>query len=209
MVGAGVLGLPGVMSSLGWAGGVLALVASLAVSWYTYALLVRMHETQDLGGNKEGSHGGWRRFDRYQDLTKHVLGPRAGWWALVPFQMMVLIGICITYTVVGGDDLHAAVDSWMHAGGKGAAPPAWVFYLAFTALQLVLSQLPDFSSLGVVSLIGALMSLSYCAIAVVLAAMSKPPPDVDYAPLSGEKGPLQCVFAIFNALSTIMFAVRF
>lgn len=278
MVGAGVLGLPGVMSTLGWAGGLLALAASLFVSWcakasaegqgggqgtrsarrravsprrpslwfeqratrggapcartntpnapehalettlfpppqtpppthihtrWTYALLVQMHEVPDLDA-KPGS-GGWRRFDRYQDLASYVLGPVKGWFALVPFQIAVCLGMCITYSVVGSEDLHAAVNDW--SGGK--APAQWVFYLCFMGLQLVLSQLPDFSSLGIVSLVGALMSLGYCAIAVVLSLMLKPAADVTYAPLANEAGgsAMEKAFAVFNALSTIMFAV--
>jgi hypothetical protein len=69
----------------------------------------------------------WLRFDRYQDLTCYAFGPRAGRWALLPFQAAVLVGIAITYTVVGGDDLHAIAAD--HSGA--AAPPAWVFYVAF------------------------------------------------------------------------------
>ena len=162
-----------------------------------------MHEVPDLDA-KPGS-GGWRRFDRYQDLASYVLGPVKGWFALVPFQIAVCLGMCITYSVVGSEDLHAAVNDW--SGGK--APAQWVFYLCFMGLQLVLSQLPDFSSLGIVSLVGALMSLGYCAIAVVLSLMLKPAADVTYTPLANEAGgsAMEKAFAVFNALSTIMFAV--
>lgn len=196
MVGAGVLGLPGVMGSLGWYGGVLALVLSLFVSWHTYRLLVLMHEEPDLE-SKDGS--GYKRYDRYQDLTTHLLGKNLGWWSLVPFQNMVLVGICITYTVVGGDDLHGAVAELVPAG---QAPPAWAFYLIFGGAQLLLSQLPDFSALGAVSLLGAAMSAGYCGIAVVLSALHSPEPGASYNPVKS-KGQ---VFDVFNALSTIMFA---
>jgi hypothetical protein len=68
----------------------------------------------------------WLRFDRYQDLTCYAFGPRAGRWALLPFQSAVLVGLAITYTVVGGDDLHAIAADY-----SGSAPAAWVFYVAF------------------------------------------------------------------------------
>jgi amino acid permease len=159
-----------------------------------------MHEKPDLD-SKDGS--GYTRFDRYQDLSIYLLGKRAGWWALVPFQMMVCVGIMITYTVVGGDDLHAGIEALAPAGSH--IPGVWLFYIVFIAVQLVLSMLPDFSSLGVVSLLGALMSAGYCTIAVVLAATAKVPADVVYTPMIA-LSPIQKVFAMFNALSTIMFA---
>ena len=56
MVGAGVLGLPGVMSTLGWAGGLLALAASLFVSWCAKASA----EGQGQGGG-QGTRSARRR----------------------------------------------------------------------------------------------------------------------------------------------------
>ena len=46
----------------------------------------------------------------------------------------------------------------------------------------------------------------YCTIATVLAALYKPAADVVYEPLVGQS-PMERVFSIFNALSTMMFAV--
>jgi hypothetical protein len=54
---------------------------SLAVSWWTYALLVMMHEAPDLDAKDPDS--AYRRFDRYEELTAYLWGPRAGWWSLV------------------------------------------------------------------------------------------------------------------------------
>jgi hypothetical protein len=71
--------------------------------------------------------GGWARFDRYQQLTCHAFGRRAGKWALLPFQAGVLIGIAITYTVVGGDDLFAIIKDCV----PGAKVEPWMMYLAF------------------------------------------------------------------------------
>ena len=73
-------GLPRTTRSLGWAGGVLALVASLLVSWTTYRHLVYMHEVPDVDSKGRSTY---RRFDRYVYLTQHLMGQRAGWWALV------------------------------------------------------------------------------------------------------------------------------
>eukprot|EP00879_Flechtneria_rotunda_P017139 GHRR01017950.1.p1 GENE.GHRR01017950.1~~GHRR01017950.1.p1 ORF type:complete len:148 (-),score=8.66 GHRR01017950.1:304-747(-) len=74
MVGAGVLGLPATFAHLGWAGGVIFLLASFWISWYTYKLLVYMHEVPDLN-NKAGC--GIRRLDRYDHLSRYILGKSA------------------------------------------------------------------------------------------------------------------------------------
>jgi amino acid permease len=49
MVGAGVLGLPHAFASLGWGGGIAVLLVSLVISWYTFGLLVYMHEVRTSG----------------------------------------------------------------------------------------------------------------------------------------------------------------
>jgi Transmembrane amino acid transporter protein len=68
-VGAGVLGLPEAVAQMGWVGGMLFLVFSIWVSWYTYKLLAYMHEVPDLDAPK-----GVRRLDRYDELAEYVLG---------------------------------------------------------------------------------------------------------------------------------------
>ena len=46
MVGAGVLGLPATFAILGWYGGLIVLIASLGISWFTFGLLVHLHEVR-------------------------------------------------------------------------------------------------------------------------------------------------------------------
>lgn len=61
-------------------------------------------------------------------------GKKRGKAILLPFQMAVLVGIAITYTVVGGDSLSA----FAHAAGSHL--PKWGFYLIFGGLQVLLSM---------------------------------------------------------------------
>jgi len=196
MVGAGVLGLPAALSHLGWAGGVLFLIFSIWVSWHTYKLLVYMHEVPDLGSPK----GGIRRLDRYDQLAEYVFGKKRGKAILLPFQMAVLVGIAITYTVVGGDSLSA----FAHAAGSHL--PKWGFYLIFGGLQVLLSMLPSLHDARLISLLGALMSASYCLIAIVMSATVRPGPDINYSPAAVQRTPLERVMGVFNAMTTVLFA---
>jgi hypothetical protein len=160
-------------------------------------------ERGGVGHPEDDGSGPVLRFDRYQDLTRHVWGPTAGKWALVPFQTAVLVGLGVTYTVAGGDGLHAIASDYTRAGAR--APPAWSMYLAFGALQVLLSQLPDFSSLGWVSAVGAAMSVAYSAIGTGLAAAHKSDVRPSYVPKRGANGWATAV-EVFAAISTVLFA---
>ncbi|KAF8060318.1 LHT2 [Scenedesmus sp. PABB004] len=202
MVGAGVLGLPAVFSHLGWAGGVIMLLFSFWVSWYTYKQLVYMHEVPDLDAKEAG---GLRRMDRYDQLSTYILGKRRGKLVLMPFQLAVLVGIAITYTVVGGDSL-AAFSNFVSRGGT-AYMGKWPFYVIFGGLQLLLSLLPSFNELSLVSLLGAIMSVAYCTIAVAMSATVNPPHgSVGYDPMAVPRSPVSRTMGIFNAISSVLFA---
>lgn len=200
MIGAGVLGLPAALSHLGWIGGACFLTFSIVVSWYTYKLLVYMHEVPDLGSKV----GGIRRLDRYDQLADYVLGPKRGKAVLLPFQLAVLVGIAVTYTVVGGDSLAAFAGFLTPAGGAKLGRTS--YYLMFGGMQLLLSMLPSMHDARLVSLMGALMSAAYCTIAVVMSAAVKPGPEVNYNPAVVARSPIERVMGIFNALTTVLFA---
>eukprot|EP00882_Tetradesmus_deserticola_P000139 GHRQ01000155.1.p1 GENE.GHRQ01000155.1~~GHRQ01000155.1.p1 ORF type:complete len:391 (+),score=123.08 GHRQ01000155.1:506-1678(+) len=176
------------------------LVFSLWVSWYTYLLLVWMHEVPDLS-NKAGN--GIRRLDRYDQLATYVLGRRRGRAVLLPFQLIVLLGVAITYTVVGGDSLRA----FALFVNPNLAMGQWSFYLIFGAVQLLLSLLPSFNELSIVSLLGAIMSVAYCIIAVAMSARVHPDKaTMNYAPELVERTPIERTMGIFNAITTVLFA---
>lgn len=67
-------------------------------------------------------------------------------------------------------------------------------------------QLPSFNDLRLVSLLGALMSLAYCTIAVVMSATVQPSSSVNYNPAAVPRSSTEKVMGIFNALTTVFFA---
>lgn len=72
---------------------------------------------------------------RYDQLADYVFGRGKGKKILLPFQIAVLLGIAITYTVVGGDSLYA----FTKLVDPGSSVPKWGFYIAFGGIQLLLS----------------------------------------------------------------------
>lgn len=74
-------------------------------------------------------------------------------------------------------------------------------------MYVICPQLPSFNELSMVSLLGALMSVAYCTIAVAMAGTVKPAPGtVNYDPANVERTPLDRTMGIFNALTSILFA---
>lgn len=73
-----------------------------------------------------------------QDLFCMSAGPKRGKRILLPFQLAVLVGIAITYTVVGGDSF-AAFARGISPGGVTSVPK-WGFFLVFGGLQVLLSM---------------------------------------------------------------------
>ncbi|XP_003575989.3 LOW QUALITY PROTEIN: lysine histidine transporter 2 [Brachypodium distachyon] len=154
LVGAGVLSLPYAMSELGWGPGVAAMILSWVITLYTLWQMVEMHECVP-----------GKRFDRYHELGQHAFGQKLGLWIVVPQQLIVEVGVCIVYMVTGGKSLKKFHD--VVAPADAAPIRTSYFIVIFGSAHLLLSQLPNFNSITVVSLAAAVMSLSYSTIAWV------------------------------------------
>jgi hypothetical protein len=74
-------------------------------------------------------------------------------------------------------------------------------------LLLLLLQIPGFTELSIVSLLGAMMSVAYCTIAVAMSGTVKPAAgSVNYDTLAIERSGFERTMGIFNALTSILFA---
>ncbi|KAF8677144.1 hypothetical protein HU200_046614 [Digitaria exilis] len=178
MVGAGVLGLPFAMSQLGWSAG---------------TVMVEMHEMV-LG----------KRFDRYHELGQHAFGDKLGLWIIVPQQLIVEVGTDIVYMVTGGQSLKKVHDLLCNGRCKDIRLTFWI--MMFAAVQLPLSQFPNFNSISAVSAAAAVMSLTYSMIAFFASAAkgAHAGAAADYAlrapTMTGK------VFGVLNALGAVAFA---
>ncbi|CAO2200765.1 unnamed protein product [Urochloa humidicola] len=190
MVGAGVLSLPYAMSELGWGAGVTVLLLSWIITLYTLWQMVEMHEMVP-----------GKRFDRYHELGQHAFGEKLGLWIVVPQQLVVEIGLSIVYMVTGGQSLQKFYDVICP---KCKHIRTTYFIMIFASIHFVLSQLPNFQSISSVSLVAAVMSLCYSAIAWIASLGKGKSADVDYH-LRATKTPGK-VFGFFGALGNVAFA---
>ncbi|KAF8411920.1 hypothetical protein HHK36_004478 [Tetracentron sinense] len=191
MVGAGVLGLPFAMSQLGWIPGILAIFFSWLITLYSLWQLVELHEIVP-----------GRRFDRYHELGQHAFGKKRGYWIVMPQQLIVQVASDIVYMVTGGKSLKKFFDLVFPSLSTIRQT---YFILFFAGLQFLISQTPNFNSLKGVSLLAAVMSVSYSMIAFVTSMIrgSEHHPNT-YGVRSDTIAGM--VFDVFNGLGTIAFA---
>ncbi|KAL1819457.1 hypothetical protein DCAR_0415731 [Daucus carota subsp. sativus] len=190
MVGAGVLSLPYAMAELGWGPGVAVLVISWVITLYTLWQMVQMHEM--IPG---------KRFDRYHELGQQAFGEKLGLYIVVPQQLVVEVSVNIIYMVTGGKSLKKFHDTVCDDCKKIKLT---YFIMIFASVHFVLSHLPNFNSISWVSLVAAIMSLSYSTIAWAASVDKGVQPDVDYGYKA--KSTAGKVFNFFSALGDVAFA---
>ncbi|XP_041010433.1 lysine histidine transporter 2-like [Juglans microcarpa x Juglans regia] len=190
MVGASVLSLPYAMSHLGWGPGVTILLLSWVITLYTLWQMVEMHEMVP-----------GKRFDRYHELGQYAFGDKLGLWIVLPQQLIVEVGGDIVYMVTGGRSLKKFHDSVCPDCKEIKTS---YFIVIFASVHFVLSHLPNFNSISIVSLAAAVMSLSYSTIAWAASAGKGVKPDVDYSYTA--KTTSEATFNFFNALGDVAFA---
>ena len=81
------------------------------------------------------------------------------------------------------------------------------WYLVFTSLSVVLSQLPNLNSIAGVSLIGGATAIMYCTMSWVLSVSQQRPTTVSYDPVKYTSFG-SSLLSTLNALGIIAFAFR-
>ncbi|CAH2066777.1 unnamed protein product [Thlaspi arvense] len=183
MVGAGVLGLPFAMGP-----GLVAIMLSWAITFYSLWQMVELHESVP-----------GKRLDRYPELGQEAFGPRLGYWIVLPQQLLVQMASDIVYNVTGGKSLKKFVELLF----PNLHHVRQTYYiLGFAALQIVLSQSPDFNSIKIVSLLAALIYSMIASVASIVKGTEHRPSEY------GVRGDTTAamIFDAFNGIGTIAFA---
>ncbi|KAL5984114.1 Lysine histidine transporter-like 8 [Asimina triloba] len=195
-IGVQALVLPLAFTFLGWTWGILCL--SFAFFWqlYTLWILTQLHES--VPGT---------RYGRYIQLSKVAFGEKLGnWLALFP-TMYLSAGTCTALIIIGGGSMKLFFEIVCGATCRSQPLTAIEWYLVFTCLAVVLSQLPNLNSIAGVSLIGALSAVGYCTLIWVVSVGKGRPAGISYE-ASRARSDVARVFGILNALGIIAFAFR-
>lgn len=127
--------------------GAMFIVLSWCITLYTMWQMIQLHECVP-----------GVRFDRYYSLSQYAFGPKLGPWIVLPQQLIVQVGCNIVYMVTGGKCLKKFFEITCTDCTR-LRQSYWI--CIFGSIHFVLSQLPDFNSVAVVSLAAAIMSLRY------------------------------------------------
>ena len=136
-----------------------------------------------------------------------LLGERLGvWLALFP-TVYLSAGTATALILVGGETMKLFFQTV--CGPLCSSNPLTTveWYLVFTSLCIVLSQLPNLNSIAGLSLVGAVTAITYCTMVWVLSVSQNRPPTMTYEPVSMPTVSAS-FFSVLNALGIIAFAFR-
>ncbi|KAK1581160.1 hypothetical protein Q3G72_003713 [Acer saccharum] len=159
VIGAGVLSLPWSMAQLGWIAGPLCMIVFAAVTILTSNLLCDLYRFPD-------PESGPTRIRSYPQAVRFYLGEKSQKVCAI-FAYESLYGCGITYTITTASSIRAIQKSnCYHREGHEAscAYGYTVYMLLFGAVQIVMSQIPNFHNMEWLSVIAAIMSFTYSSI---------------------------------------------
>ncbi|KAG8364184.1 hypothetical protein BUALT_Bualt19G0100600 [Buddleja alternifolia] len=159
VIGSGVLSLAWAIAQLGWIAGPIALVAFSVITWFTSILLADCYRATD----------GTRNY-----TYRHVVSSYSG-GLKVPLcgmaQYSILFGTTVGYSITTSISMVAIKRSnCFHKQGHeaGCHVSNNPYIMTFGVIQIILSQIPNFHKLSVLSLVAAVMSFAYSSIGLAL-----------------------------------------
>lgn len=208
VIGSGVLSLAWSMSQLGWIAGPLVLLGFSFVTYYTSMLLADTYRSPDPVTG--------RRNYTYTDAVAAILGGKKVLLCGM-VQYLNLLGTAIGYTITASISMVAIGRSdCFHE--KGRESPCHIsnnLYMAiFGAVQVLLSQIPNFSKIWWLSTVAAVMSLAYSFIGLGLGIGKATEKGHSHGSLGGVgiagfQNSVDKIWTVFQALGNIAFAYSF
>ncbi|BBH09863.1 Transmembrane amino acid transporter family protein [Prunus dulcis] len=153
----------------GW--GIICMTLAFIWQLYTLYLLVQLHESAETG----------LRYCRYIQLC-NASEKLAQFLALFPI-LYLSGGTCVALIVLGGSTakMFFQIVCGPTCTVKSLTPAEW--YLVFTVVASILSQLPNLNSIAGVSLVGAISAIGYSTLIWVVSLDKGKLPNVSYDPV--------------------------
>ncbi|RDY12842.1 putative amino acid permease 7 [Mucuna pruriens] len=163
VIGSGVLSLPWSIAQLGWLAGPLSILLIASTTLFSSFLLCNTyrHPHPEYGPNRSAS---------YLDVVHLHLGIKNGWLSGLLVNIS-LYGFGIAFVITTAISLRTIQKSlcYHNEGNEAACEVLDVYYmLLFGAIQIVLSQIPNFHNIKWLSVVAAIMSLTYSFIGLGL-----------------------------------------
>ncbi|PWA63140.1 amino acid transporter, transmembrane domain-containing protein [Artemisia annua] len=158
VIGSGVLSLAWSTAQLGWIGGPIALISFAFVTYISSFLLSDCYRSPDpVTGTRNRS---------FTNAVRVILGEKKAWFC-GSLQYVSFLGTSIAYVVTTATCINAIRKSnCYHNKGRDAKceNDGNIYLLLFGFVQIVMSQIPDFNSMVLVSVVAAIMSFCYASI---------------------------------------------
>ncbi|KAI5432685.1 probable amino acid permease 7 [Lathyrus oleraceus] len=163
VIGAGVLSLAWSVAQLGWIAGpicILIFAATTLISTYLLSDCYRFHHPQ---------HGSIR-CSSYTDAVNLYLGEIKGKVCGV-LVLVSLYGAACAYVITSATSIRAILKSNCYHKEGHEAPCKYgdaMYMLLFGVVQVIMSFIPDFHNMALLSVVAAIMSFSYSSIGLGL-----------------------------------------
>lgn len=193
IIGTGVLGLPRAFAQLTWGPGIALLLMAFCLTYIMGYLVTILSVTED-----------GRRLSSYQSMCISIIGKKKTTWFVLPFLYAGVVGVNISYLIAAGENINS-IYTENCVGCTNVRQMVWTSCIA--GIQLLLALFPSLDDLKFMSLLGAVMSIGYCSIAIILSFIIAP----SVAPVSYTfaGSTLDAVFQFFMGITTIVFAFNF
>ncbi|CAL5203906.1 unnamed protein product [Lathyrus oleraceus] len=162
VIGSGVLSLAWAIAQLGWIAGPVVMILFAWVTYYTSVLLAECYRNGDPVNGK-------RNYTYMEVVHSNLGGLQVQFCGFI--QYLNLIGVAIGYTVASAISMMAIERSncYHRSGGKDPCHMnSNAYMIAFGAVQIIVSQIPDFDQLWWLSIVAAVMSFTYSTIGLGL-----------------------------------------
>ncbi|KAL9296235.1 hypothetical protein ACSQ67_022131 [Phaseolus vulgaris] len=201
-IGFQALMLPLAFATLGWAWGTACLTVAFIWQLYSIFLLVQLHESVP-----------GIRHSRYLFLAMAAFGKRLGKVAALFPVMYLSGGTCVMLIITGGGTLKLLFNTLCDSdNGNTCSAHALTgaeWFLVFTCAAILVAQLPNLNSMAMVSLVGAVTSITYCTLFWVLSVKKGRPSNVSYkSTLSQDSTAVAKISDVLNAIGIIVLAYR-
>lgn len=161
VIGSGVLSLVWATAQLGWIAGPVILLFFAFMILYTSSLLADSYRDPVTG----------KRNYTYKECVRSILGGKQ-YKVCAVAQYINLIGVAIGYCITAAISMAAvgrAVCFHKHGHEAGCHTENNKYMIIYAVLELVLSQIPNFHELSILSVIAAITSFGYAGIGLALA----------------------------------------
>ncbi|KAI7727956.1 hypothetical protein M8C21_002801, partial [Ambrosia artemisiifolia] len=208
VIGSGVLSLAWCLAQLGWMIGVPLLGAFAVITWYTCILLTDCYRSPD-------PVTGTRNYNYMQAVKVNLGGFKYKLCGIS--QYATQIGTSIGYAITSAISMAAVKRSncfHMYGHNNGCHTLNNTYVLIFGAIEIVLSQIPNFHELSLVSVVATIMSFAYAGIGIALSVAKIAGGTSSKTSLTGiAVGPnmthMEKMWNAFSAIGDIAFAYSF